>query len=156
MLHRSLRRVRKSGLGVNFSATAIPLAGPTGQRRGAAVIEFAIVAPLLFLLILGMIEFGRMIMVQQILTNGAREGARKAVLVGTTQSEVTATVNSYMSNAGISGHSLAVTPDPGTAQGGQNISVSVSVPYSSVSWLPPSWLGSTTLSANVVMRKEAN
>ena len=34
------------------------------NRRGAAVVEFAIVAPLFFLMIFGMIEFGRAIMVQ--------------------------------------------------------------------------------------------
>ena len=47
-------------------------------RTGAAVIEFAVIGPLLVLLILGVIEFGRMVMVQQILTNASREGARRA------------------------------------------------------------------------------
>ncbi len=50
------------------------------NRRGAAVVEFAVVAPVFFLLVFGMIEFGRAIMVQQILTNASREGARVAVL----------------------------------------------------------------------------
>ena len=49
------------------------------KRRGAAVVEFAIVAPLFFLLIFGMIEYGRMVMVQQVITNASREGARRAV-----------------------------------------------------------------------------
>ena len=50
------------------------------KKRGAAVVEFAIVAPLFILLVFGMIEFGRMVMVQQVLTNASREGARLAVL----------------------------------------------------------------------------
>ena len=57
-----------------------------GKRFGAAAVEFAIVAPLFFLLVFGMVEFGRMVMIQQVLTNGSREGARKAVLDGATSS----------------------------------------------------------------------
>ncbi len=44
------------------------------------MVEFAIVAPIFFLLIFGMIEFGRVVMVQQLLTNASREGARLGVL----------------------------------------------------------------------------
>ncbi len=46
------------------------------ERRGAAIVEFAVIAPLLFFLIFGMIEFGRVIMVMQVMTNATREGAR--------------------------------------------------------------------------------
>src|SRR5690606_472052 len=58
------------------------------NRRGAAVVEFALISPLFFLLILGMVEYGRLVMVQQILTNASREGARMAVLDGATKASV--------------------------------------------------------------------
>ncbi|MFN5289463.1 MAG: TadE/TadG family type IV pilus assembly protein, partial [Planctomycetia bacterium] len=45
-------------------------AGEPRERKGAAAVEFAIVAPLLFLLILGIIEFARIFMVVQIINNG--------------------------------------------------------------------------------------
>ena len=48
------------------------------SRRGAVAVEAAIVLPILLILMLGIWEVGRMIQVQQILTNGAREGARLA------------------------------------------------------------------------------
>ena len=54
------------------------------KRRGAAAVEFAVVAPIFLLLVFGMIEYGRMVMVQQVLTNASREGARCAVLDGAT------------------------------------------------------------------------
>ncbi len=73
------------------------------KRRGAAVIEFAIMAPVFFLLVFGMIEFGRMVMVQQIITNASREGARVAVLDGTTAQNVKDKVNNYLAGAKISG-----------------------------------------------------
>ncbi|MGB6041722.1 MAG: TadE family protein, partial [Pirellulales bacterium] len=50
------------------------------KRRGVAAVEFALVAPLFVLMVMGMIEVGRAIMVQQVLTNASREGARRAVL----------------------------------------------------------------------------
>jgi Flp pilus assembly protein TadG len=65
------------------------------QRRGAAAVEFAVVAPVFILLVLGMLEYGRMIMVQQVITNASREGARRAVLDGATVESVTAAMTSY-------------------------------------------------------------
>ena len=44
--------------------------------RGAAAVEFALVLPLLLLLVLGVIEFSRVYNVQISLSNAAREGAR--------------------------------------------------------------------------------
>jgi len=127
------------------------------NRRGAAAVEFAVVSPVLFLLIFGMIEFGRMVMVQQVITNAAREGARKGVLDGSTNSDVTTVVSNYLTSANITGATTTVTPtNPSNATYGGTVTVSVSVPYSSVSWLPHNfWLGSKTLTATSVMRRES-
>jgi Flp pilus assembly protein TadG len=126
------------------------------NRRGAAAVEFAVVAPLFFLLVFGMIEFGRMVMVQQVITNGSREGARIAVLDGTTTSEVVTAVQTYLDNASVSGASVTVTPDPpSSAVYGDPVTVVVSLPFDQVSWLPsPMFLGGKTLSATTVMRRE--
>ena len=126
------------------------------NRRGAAAVEFAVVSPVLFLLIFGMIEYGRMVMVQQVITNAAREGARKGVLDGTTNSDVTTVVSNYLTSASISGATTTVTPtNPSNATYGGTVTVTVSVPYSKVSWLPHNfWLGSKTLTATSVMRRE--
>jgi Flp pilus assembly protein TadG len=47
-----------------------------GSDRGAAVVEFAIVLPVLLLLVFGIIDFGRALNAQIALTQAAREGAR--------------------------------------------------------------------------------
>lgn len=126
------------------------------QRRGAAAVEFALVAPVLFLLVFGMIEFGRLVMVQQILTNASREGARLAVLDDVTVSDVSTTVSTYLTGASVSGATTSVSPDPlSTAAYGDAVTVTVSVPFSQVSWLPtPQFLSGTTLSAATTMRRE--
>lgn len=126
------------------------------RRRGAAVVEFAIVAPVFFLLVFGMIEFGRMVMVQQIITNAAREGARIAVLPSSTTSQVTTAVNNYLTGVSITGATVAVNPNPpSSATYGSLVTVTVSIPFTAVSWTPsPFFLRSTTLNANCAMRTE--
>src|SRR6266581_3486012 len=66
------------------------------NRWGAAAVEFAVVAPVFFLMVFGMIEYGRMVMVQQVITNASREGARVGVLDGATTADVTTAVNNYL------------------------------------------------------------
>ena len=104
-----------------------------------------------------MIEFGRMVMVQQLITNASREGARQAVLNGSTIGEIRTTVVDYLANASITvdPNDVDVTPDPVVANNGDPITVTLTVPYSDVSWLPtPHWLGSTDMTASTVMRRE--
>lgn len=60
-------------------AWAVPGAGQRGDR-GAAAVEFALIAPLLFMLVFGMISFGILLSQQLALTNSARQGARLAVV----------------------------------------------------------------------------
>jgi Flp pilus assembly protein TadG len=128
------------------------------NRRGAAVVEFAIVAPVFFLLVFGMIEYGRLVMVQQILTNASREGARQAVLDGATSTEVKSAVTTYLQNTSITGSTVTLNPtEPSTAGYGEPVTVTVTIPFSKVSWLPqPMFLsGSYTLTASTVMRRES-
>lgn len=128
------------------------------QRRGAAAVEFAIVAPAFFLVVLGVIEFTRAMMVEELLVNAAHEGARAGVLDGAQESDVDNAVNNYLSAAGISGATTTVSPDPpSNASYGQSVTVNVSIPYKSVSWLPvPQYLGSATLKATSIMRRETS
>jgi Flp pilus assembly protein TadG len=129
------------------------------NRRAAAAVEFAIVAPVFFMLIFGMIEYGRMVMVQQVITNASREGARLAVLDGANYEEIKSRVNDYLDSASIDGVNAQVTvePDPPMNAGfGEPITVSVSIAFTKVSWLPsPMYLGGKTLTATTVMRRES-
>ncbi|MEM6331390.1 MAG: TadE/TadG family type IV pilus assembly protein [Planctomycetota bacterium] len=126
------------------------------RRRGASVVEFALVAPVFFLVVLGMIEFGRMAMVQQVLTNAAREGARVGVLDGATTAGVTNKVDDYLASASISGAAVQVSPNPPNAAAyGESVTVTVSISFNDVSWLPtPFFVGGQTLRAESVMRRE--
>ena len=48
------------------------------DRRGTAMVEMALVLPIFLMLVLGIIEFGRAMMIANLVTNAAREGARVA------------------------------------------------------------------------------
>jgi len=50
------------------------------EEKGASAVEFAVILPLLILLIFGIIEFGRMYNAYLALTHAAREGARLAAV----------------------------------------------------------------------------
>ncbi|MCC7474265.1 MAG: pilus assembly protein [Pirellulales bacterium] len=124
-------------------------------RRGVAATEFAIVAPVFFLMVIGFIEFGRALMVQQVLINASRVGARIASTTGSTTASVQTAVEEYANGVAVPGVAVAVSPDPATATAGTTITVTSTVPFGNVSWLTSPWfLGGKTLTANSQMRKE--
>jgi Flp pilus assembly protein TadG len=53
------------------------------DERGAAVVEFALVVPVLLLLVFAIIDFGRALWTMNVLTSGVREGARAAAVQAT-------------------------------------------------------------------------
>jgi Flp pilus assembly protein TadG len=110
-----------------------------------------------------MVEFGRAVMVQQVLVNASREGARHAVLDGSTLTEIESRIDGYLAPSMINGATIAyevngaIVTDPGIAQFGDAVTVRISVPFDSVSWLPvPKYIGGTTLSASSIMRRETS
>ena len=52
-----------------------------GNETGAAAVEFAILLPLLLVLIFGGIEYGLVMFNQQVITNASREAARAGIVV---------------------------------------------------------------------------
>lgn len=127
------------------------------NRRGAALVEFAVVIPLFLVFTVGLIEVGRAIMVQQIVTNASREGARIASYNSTSSSTtVSSAISSIMSSANISGATTSVSPSVlSTVPEGDPVSVTITVSYSQVSWVPsPFFLGGRNIQATSVMRRE--
>jgi Flp pilus assembly protein TadG len=53
------------------------------SEKGAAAIEFALIAGILFMFVFGIIEFGRIFNELEVLNSAAREGARAAAVRGT-------------------------------------------------------------------------
>jgi Flp pilus assembly protein TadG len=77
------------------------------SERGAALIEAAMIMPMILLIAVGIFEFGRAYQTTQVLTNAAREGARLAVINGSTDDAVTARVRSYMQAGSLPNYATA-------------------------------------------------
>jgi hypothetical protein len=94
------------------------------SERGAELIEFALVFPLLLMVILGIVDFGFLFQRMEVVTNAAREGARIAVLPGYSEADVRARVQNYVETAGI--------PTTGTPSNPEvNVDMAYSIPMPS-------------------------
>jgi Flp pilus assembly protein TadG len=134
------------------------------ERRGAATVEMAVVLPVFVTIMLGMIEFGRALMVGQLVTNAAREGARLAVINGTVNTDVSTQVKTFLqgaANVAQADVTVNITISNAAAGGqltgattGDMVTVAVSIPFSKVSYLTPSYLANVNLSGTSAMRHE--
>jgi Flp pilus assembly protein TadG len=139
-------------------------------ERGQALIETAIMLPILLLVSVSIFEFGRAYQTWQVLTNAAREGARVAVLPDSTASDVDARVRTYLASGQLqsSPDMVGVTIDRnvdmsiGAATAKASV-VTVNYPFSFMVLNPVANLvvnGSTlgtpiTIAASAQMRNEA-
>ena len=141
----------------------------TRQRRhGAAVVEMALILPVFIMLVFGVIEFGRAMMISQLVTNSARDGARLAILDGSTNQTVSTAVTDFLNQSvGLNPADVTVTitvtagpgnPDPGNdvsaAQAGDICTVNVSVPFDKVTLTKADYLSGKNLTGFCSMRRE--
>lgn len=100
------------------------------NERGAELIEFALVLPLLLLIMCGIFDFGFLFQRFEVLTNAAREGARMASLPGYTEADVQARVNAYLAAGGVPGTAVTTRVIEQVAAGGTTFNVArVTVTY---------------------------
>ena len=120
------------------------------NNNGQALVEFAIILPLLMLLVFGIIEFGRFLYLKNSVTNAAREGARLAAV---TKPYDAATVTNYVIS--LPDMNNATVTAPATASFGNPVVVIVSKPFRSV--VPdiiPQFKNLTSIRASATMRYE--
>ncbi len=131
------------------------------SRPGATCVEMALVAPFIFLIAFGSLEFSRVLMVKQALTNAAREGCRSASLA-TTRSTTSCdnSVRQYLKRCFAryaDQDVVTVTVTPANLDGivsGTEITTQVEVRFSDVSWLPVTWATDARLIGTATMNRE--
>jgi Flp pilus assembly protein TadG len=116
----------------------------SSSERGVAAIEFALVLPLLILLIFGMIEFGRAYNAKITVTHAAREGVRELA--------ITDNVGAATSKAATAAGSLAVTATAGGSPCSPGGTVTMTVAHSFSYNIPFFGTGSINLSDTAQMR----
>jgi Flp pilus assembly protein TadG len=135
------------------------------SEKGAELIEFALVAPLLILLFAAIVDFGNMFRCFEVVTNAAREGARVGVLPNYDEPEILDRVDDYLKAAGLNATYPPpdVDEDPVPTPAGTYTAVSVFVeyPYQLAILSPAAAIfgggnfGTVPLRARATMRKEA-
>lgn len=140
---------------------------PTPKREGAATVEFALVLPVFCLVVFGMIDFGRAMMMSQVVQNASREGARLASTDGATGQMVTEHINDYLEGAlNVAADDVTITIDieagPGNAEPsgvddaspGDKCTVQVQVPYNEIALFKSSYFDNAKLRGYATMRRE--
>ena len=119
---------------MNLSPTRIRKSpGRDGRRRGAEVVELALVLPVILLIIFSTLEVCDHAFLLQKLKIAASEGAVAAISKTATRADVEEAVQGYLEARGVDygsniGSAVTVTPDPTLAQTLTPITVSVAVP----------------------------
>ena len=92
------------------------------KRLGATVVEFAITAPVFFVMVLGIVEIGRALMVTHLLNNAARRGCRIGIIPGASTDAIKTNVYSTLTNMGVNGDTATVLINEGNtdASGAQS------------------------------------
>jgi len=126
------------------------------DNKGQAMVELALVLPVLLLLVFGIIEFGRVFGTYLMVTHGAREGAR-AGAVGIADTDIIALVRDRTANLQLSEAKLVVNISPGqlSRTRGDGITVGVEYPVDIYAPFISIFTGSSyTVSSQVTMRIE--
>ena len=97
-------------------------------ERGAAAVEFALILPILILLVLGLIEFSRVYNIQISLSNAAREGARTMAVQNSLSIARSAAIAAAPSiSPAVSDAQIAISPTTCTAGATVDVTISYNV-----------------------------
>jgi len=123
------------------------------NRTGATTVEFALVAPIFFLILIVSFEFSRLNVILHTADNAAYEAARIAMVPGATAAEAVNEANRIMNIAGARGTTVTVNPatlGPNTDQ----ITVTVDIPMGQNGLITPRFTGGRTISATSTLKAE--
>jgi Flp pilus assembly protein TadG len=128
------------------------------RERGSAAVEFALVVPVLLLILLGIVEYGRVYFMQNSITNAARVGARAMVVDSVNGIANPAADAKAKAAAAAVAVSPAVTSGqvsvPATCPSGGAVTVTITYPISQLTRFLPSAAYPTRLIGTAQMQCE--
>ena len=138
---------------MRFTVREIHVKAMLRARKGATAVEFAITAPVVFLLVFGAIEFARANALRHTMAIAVYEAARRGIVPGATAEDVRATVDSILATVGTQNATVTVTPNV-IAAGTVAVTVAVLVPLDDNSWAVPKFCAGRTLSNSCTLQRE--
>lgn len=123
------------------------------NRRGQGMIEFALIAPVLLIMVFGIMEFGNLYSVKLSVDSALREGVRTASAQDTADDSAVLTSMQLVMSDLVSGY-VTVSPDDSTRVSGDNVTITVNYPYNTLTGFLDGVVsifsgGSLTISANI-------
>ena len=119
------------------------------NRRGATTVEFAMTAPIVFLLFFTSVEMGRVYMVRQTVQNAVYEAARRGLVPGTTDAQIRGAAARMLNAVSVRNTRIAVNQDS------TQVTVTVSVNYNDVAWITPVFFRNTQLASTLTLNKDS-
>jgi Flp pilus assembly protein TadG len=117
------------------------------------VLEFSIVAPLIFAFFFAAFEYSRVSSLRQTAHQAAFEGARCGIVPGATTDQVRAHVAEVLAAVGARQATVTVTPAT-LSNTSPSVTVHISLPIEENSWVPLHFVGDTNLNAQCTLHRE--
>ncbi len=126
---------------------------PGRRRRGSAMVEFAIVAPLLFFFFFAAFEFCRVAMIRHTVDNAVYEGCRKAIVPGGTANDARAAANNVLGTLGLQKATVSVSPAKLNNQTPE-LTMTIEVSLDANTFVPPQFTGGRKIIRTLTMKRE--
>jgi Flp pilus assembly protein TadG len=123
------------------------------RRAGATLLEFAVVAPLIFAFFFAAFEYSRVCSLRQTAHQAAFEGARCGIVPGATAEQVQTHVATVLAAVGARQATVTVTPAT-LSNSAPTVTVRISLPIKENSWVPLHFVGDTNLIAQCTLHRE--
>lgn len=124
------------------------------DKRGQALVELALVLPLLIILLMGTMEFGRIFHSYLLITNASREGAR-AGITSQTDSEIITKVKDVAATLNLTDAQITITPNQSARTRGVPLTVKVNYSVNLITPILDTIVPNPfPLSATTIMRME--
>lgn len=127
-----------------------------GQKRrdGAVLVEFALVLPVFFMILLTCLEFTRLNMIRNLMQDAAYYAARHCIVPGATAEEAEAEANRILAAMGTRDASITINDGNGLNENSPAIKVQITVPIASNAFVASQFTQEMTLVAESVMKTE--
>ncbi|MGG3468012.1 TadE/TadG family type IV pilus assembly protein [Neobacillus pocheonensis] len=121
------------------------------SEKGQSLVEFALVLPLLILLLFGIIDFARVFHVYLTMDHAGREAAR-AASIGNDDTTIRNTAVSDAASIGLTADKVAISP--GSRSSGSKVSITITYPITFLTPVIGEIVGSLNLTDTTTMRVE--
>jgi hypothetical protein len=127
--------------------------GMMKDQKGQSLVEFALLVPLLLLLICGIFDLGRLLFAYSSLNMTAQEAVRLGGL-GKNDAEIVTYAKSHVRVGDSTGLKVTITPGQSTRKAGQDVTVTLAYSFPLITPVMKEIIPAPVLSANSTIRVE--